>query len=190
MSKFIAQFFTDLLETLVTSKTRIKILLKFFLKGNSSSYLRSLAAEFGESSNAIRVELNRFEKAGLLLSYTDGNRKYFHANLSHPLYNDLHNIVLKYSELDQIKDKIVSKLNYRDKVFLTSDFTDGRDSGIIDLIFVGDNLNSSFLMKLVGNAEESISRKIRYIELTREEYGEYKENVKNSKLVLWALDKK
>ncbi|MFN5885132.1 MAG: ArsR family transcriptional regulator, partial [Bacteroidota bacterium] len=49
-----------MLDTLITSKTRIKLLLKFFLNGNTSSYLRNLESEFGESSNAIRLELNKF----------------------------------------------------------------------------------------------------------------------------------
>ena len=53
-----------MIEALISSKTRIKLLLKFFLNSKTTSYLRGLEAEFGESSNAIRIELNRFEKAG------------------------------------------------------------------------------------------------------------------------------
>ena len=55
-----------MIETLISSKTRIKLLLKFFLNSNTTSYLRSLESEFGESTNAIRVELNRLENAGML----------------------------------------------------------------------------------------------------------------------------
>ena len=50
-----------MLETLISSKTRIKLLLKFFLNSKTKSYLRNLESEFGESTNAIRVELNRLE---------------------------------------------------------------------------------------------------------------------------------
>ncbi|HMS99836.1 MAG TPA: ArsR family transcriptional regulator, partial [Saprospiraceae bacterium] len=84
-----------MIEALISSKTRIKLLLKFFLNSNNKSYLRSLESEFGESSNAIRVELNRFEEAGMLSSFTSGNRKYFQANTQHPLYNEVHNILRK-----------------------------------------------------------------------------------------------
>ena len=55
-----------MLETLVTSKTRAKLLLKFFLNPSTSAYLRGLADEFGESTNGVRVELNRLMEAGLL----------------------------------------------------------------------------------------------------------------------------
>ena len=69
-----------MIETLISSKTRIKLLLKFFLNSSSRSYLRGLETEFGDSSNAIRLELNRFEKAGMLKTCTEGNKKYFQAN--------------------------------------------------------------------------------------------------------------
>ncbi len=51
------------------------------------AYLRSLENEFGESSNAIRIELNRFEEAGMLVSFTEGNKKLFKANTEHPLFH-------------------------------------------------------------------------------------------------------
>ena len=69
-----------MIETLISSKTRIKLLLKFFLNSNTTSYLRGLEGEFGESSNAIRVELNKLEEAGMLSSEVKGNKKMFKAN--------------------------------------------------------------------------------------------------------------
>jgi DNA-binding transcriptional regulator PaaX len=65
-----------MIETLISSKTRIKLLLKFFLNSNTTAYLRSLEEEFGESTNSIRIELNRFEKAGFLASHSQANKKY------------------------------------------------------------------------------------------------------------------
>ena len=99
-----------MIEALISSKTRIKLLLKFFLNSNNKSYLRSLESEFGESSNAIRVELNRFEEAGMLSSFTSGNRKYFQANTQHPLYNEVHNILRKQLGIDQIIENIIERL--------------------------------------------------------------------------------
>ena len=64
-----------MLQTLITSKTRIKLMLKFFLNSSSTGYLRGLETEFDESTNSIRLELNRFEEAGLLTSITDNNKK-------------------------------------------------------------------------------------------------------------------
>ena len=99
-----------MLETLISSKTRIKLLLKFFLNSKATSYLRGLETEFGESSNGIRVELNRFEKAGMLSSFTKGNKKYFQANTDHPLYNETHNLLIKYIGFDKIIDSVIENL--------------------------------------------------------------------------------
>ena len=85
-----------MIETLISSKTRIKLLLKFFLNSKNKAYLRNLAQEFGESTNAIRLELNRLEKAGMLTSNMEGNKKIFQTNIQHPLFQEIHSIVLKY----------------------------------------------------------------------------------------------
>ena len=83
-----------MLETLISSKTRIKLLLKFFLNSKTTAYLRSLESEFGDSTNAIRLELNRLEKAGMLSSFMQGNKKMFTANTQHPLFSEVHNLSL------------------------------------------------------------------------------------------------
>lgn len=82
--------------SLITSKTRIKLLLRFFLNSQTTGYLRSLEADFGESTNSIRIELNKMENAGLLKSTTAGNKKLFFANTSHPLFNDINSILKKF----------------------------------------------------------------------------------------------
>ena len=79
----------SMLETLITSKTRVKLLVKFFLNPQNKSYLRGLSEEFGESTNSIRLELNSFEEAGMLKSEMEGNKKLFKANPSFPLFEDL-----------------------------------------------------------------------------------------------------
>jgi len=65
-----------MIEALITSKTRIKLLLKFFLNTQEESYLRSLENDFNESTNAIRIELNKLEEAGLLYHQIKETRKY------------------------------------------------------------------------------------------------------------------
>lgn len=178
------------LEALITSKTRIKLLLKFFLNSNSSSYLRNLESEFGESSNAIRLELNKFEQAGLLRSELDGNKKRFRANIKHPLFLDIHNILLKHLGFDTIIDNVVDKLGNLEKVFVTGAFARGLDHPVIDLIFVGDDINKAFLLKLVDKAETIISRKIRYIALNMQEFLEYKKGLgEEDVLLLWSSEK-
>ena len=175
-----------MLETLITSRTRVKLLLKFFLNDSSSSYLRNLETEFGESSNAIRIELNRFENAGMLKSFTKGNRKYFQANNIHPLFRDIHNIILKYVGIDKVVENVVHKLGDLDRIFLIGEFAEGRDNGIIDFIFVGENLDTAYLLRLIEKAEKLIHRKVRYLVMNKKEFEEYStKNGNGGVLLLW-----
>ena len=175
-----------MLETLITSKTRVKLLLKFFLNDSYSSYLRQLESEFGESSNAIRVELNRFEEAGLLKSFNKGNRKYYQAQTAHPLYKDIHSLILKYVGIDQVIEHVVNKLGDLDKVFLNGDFTEGRDNGTIDFIFVGENLDKEYLFRLVGKAEKVIKRKVDFMVMGKKEFADHATIEGNGRvLLLW-----
>ena len=156
-----------MIETLISSKTRIKLLLKFFINQENASYLRRLEQEFGESTNAIRVELNRLEGAGLLTSYLVGNKKFFKANLHHPLYSDLHNMVLKHTGLDQLVLSICESIPYMEKIYLTGDLSKGLDGGIIDLVFIG-SVRKAHLVHILNKIEQQIGRNIRFLVFNEE----------------------
>lgn len=158
-----------MLDTLITSKTRIKLLLRFFLNPSSRSYLRSLATEFDESTNAIRLELNRFEEAGMLESNSQGNRKIFKANVKHPLYQEVRSILLKYVGVDQLIERVISKIGDIREVYLTGDFARGKNSDVIDITIIG-NVDRVFLSQLIEKAEEVISKKIHHLVYSPDEF--------------------
>ena len=175
-----------MLEALITSKTRIKLLLKFFLNSKSSAYLRNLESEFGESTNAIRVELIRFEKAGLLKSWHQGNKKLFQANTDHPLYSSLHGLILKHVGLDRVIINVIEKIGEVKSVFVVGSFAKGLDNKIIDLIFVGEEIDRNYLSELTLKAEKLIDRKIRYLILSLDEFDTYLNDNKGIEpLLLW-----
>ena len=175
-----------MINTLISSKTRIKLLLKFFLNSNTTSYLRSLESEFGESTNGIRLELNKLEKAGMLSSFLKGNKKIFKANTEHPLFKEIHNILLKHIGLDKIVEQVVERLGEVDKVYLSGDFSRGIDSQIIDLIFVG-NLDKLYLVNLIGKAEKIVNRKIRYLHYDQSEVENMDwSNMNPEPFLLWS----
>ena len=158
-----------MIESLISSKTRIKLLLKFFLNDSTEGYLRGLENEFGESTNGIRVELNRLSKAGLLSSYIEGNKRIFKANTAHPLYHNIHPIVRKHVGLDKIVDTIVKQLGDLESVYLAGTFSRGIDSSVIDLVLVGD-IDKVYLIGLINRVEKLVERKIRYLTYTLAEF--------------------
>lgn len=151
-----------MLETLISSKTRIKLLYKFFLNSNATSYLRGLEEEFNESTNSIRLELNKFETAGFLTSTTDGNKKLFKANVDHPLFKEINRIVLKLVGIEHIVDYILQRIGKLEKVYLVGSLARGIDGDVIDLVLVGD-INKPYLVELIGKAEKKIGKKIKFI---------------------------
>jgi hypothetical protein len=151
-----------MINTLITSQTRIKLLKKFFLNNSTKAHLRGLESEFGESSNSIRIELNRFEDAGLLTSLRDGNKKVYQANSSHPLYKDIHSIILKETGIDRVIEKVIHRLGNLLSVYLVGDFAHGKDSPVIELILVGADIDKDYLAKKVVQAEELVGRKVSY----------------------------
>ncbi len=175
-----------MIETLISSKTRIKLLLKFFLNSNTTGYLRNLETEFGESTNSIRMELNRLEKAGMLNSSFVGNKKVFRANTEHPLFDEIHRIIYKYVGLDKVVEYFIKKLGKVEQVYLAGSFAQGLDSDVIDLILVGD-INKSYLVELIEKAESLIKRKIRYLIYTMEEFHA-RPLVETETLLLWSQD--
>ena len=175
-----------MIETLISSKTRVKLLLKFFLNNSNSSYLRGLEAEFGESSNSIRLELNKLENAGLLSSNLQGNKKYFQANTKHPLYKDINSILLKFTGLDKIVDNVIGQLGALELVFVVGDLAKGLSSEVIDLVFVGE-IDKIYLFDLVQKVEQKLNKKIKYVCYSSSEFSdeEFKTN-HTDYLLLWS----
>ena len=174
-----------MLEALITSKTRIKLLLKFFLNSSNRDYLRGLESEFGDSTNSIRIELNKLEAAGLLESSSSGNKKIFNANLKHPLFPEIKSILMKFTGLDQLFITVINQLGDLNEVYLIGDLGRGVESELIDLIFVG-NVNRDYLNQLIEKAEKHIKKKIRYVLFSANEFIEKKQLViTNKDLLLW-----
>ena len=159
--------------------------MRFFLNPGTTAYLRGLADEFNESTNSIRLELNRFEEAGMLLSENKGNKKIYMANGGYPLLVDLHKILLKYIGIDRVIEVVMERMGHLDRVYLAGDYAKGKDTGIIDLVFIG-NIDKVYLINLVSKAEKMVDRKLRFLTYESEEWGKLMPaNDKEKYLLLW-----
>jgi hypothetical protein len=173
-----------MLDSLITSKTRVKLLLKFFLNPETKAYLRGLSDEFGESSNGVRLELNRLTKAGLLKSESDGNKKVYRANTKNALFPEIHKMIKKNFGIDIIEN-VMNNLGNVELAFVTGDYAKGIDGGVIDLVVVGD-VNKTYLTELIEVTEKTMKRKIRVLVLNKTEYKKLKESLKiNKALLVW-----
>jgi predicted transcriptional regulator len=180
----------NLLSGLIASKTRIKLLMRLFFNPKTRSYLRELAKEFNVSSNAVREELNQLKKTSLLKSEKNGRQVYYMANTEHALFPELKSMVSKVMGIDQVIDSIINRLGNLEKAYLVGDYAEGKDTGIIDLILVGD-IDHYHLNDLSRKTERYIKRKIRTLVLNHEEYSVLLNELKNHpRVLLWETNQK
>ena len=175
-----------MLDTLITSKTRVKLLMKFFINPGTRSYLRELASEFNESTNSVRVELNRLSKAKIISAENVGRTIQYHANEEHSLYNELQSLVHKYAGLDMLVDTLIKRLGYVKTAYLVGDYAHGIDSGLIDIVLIG-KINKAELDRIAERRGRDISRKIRYMVVTENELLSLWQQLKmDNALLIWG----
>ena len=159
--------------------------MRLFLNPVQKVYLRELAAEFNASPSQIKDELTQLVAAGFLLNEKQGRQNNYLSNTKHPLYPELHSIVKKTMGMDRILDSIIERLGNLKKAVLMDDYAAGKDTGLIDLVLVGD-IDSKNLDDLVRKTEKYIGRKIRTLVLQEEEYKKMQHVFSaRPKLVLW-----
>ena len=153
----------DLLGPLITSKTRLKLLLRFFLNQNLSGYLQGLSKELDENTNSIRVELNRLEEAGLLSSELQGRRKLYQVNLAHPLTSDITSIVRKVSGIDSLVERVVDHIGENlEQVWILGSLAQGINSDQLEVLLIGQNLDENYIKNMMTKVEKHIDKHIKY----------------------------
>jgi AraC-like DNA-binding protein len=183
-TRIVSSVFTGL----ITSKTRIRVLMRLFLNPDQAAYLRELADEFQMSPSLVRTELQQLTEAELLTSARNGRQIHFQANTHHPLFPELQSMVRKALGMDRIIDSIVQRLGNLQEAFLIDDYAEGKDTGIIDLVLVGE-VDPANLDDLVRKTERYIERKIRTLVLTVEEHAKLKPSLdQRPRLLLWSAD--
>ena len=78
-------------------------------------------------------------------------------------------MVSKVMGIDQVIDSIINRLGNLEIAYLVGDYAEGKDTGIIDLVLVGD-IDHYHLNDLSRKTERYIKRKIRTLVLNRTEH--------------------
>ena len=176
-----------MLGELITSKTRLRLLIKFFVSQANKGHLNGLATEMGESTNGIRKELNHLEEAGYLKKLKVNNKVEYKANTNHPLFETLRKVVLKHLGLEDLVEKVLERIGDVDQIILIGDYAKGKDSGIMDVIIIG-KVDKAYLTELIEKAEDLVQRKIRYLVFNKSEFTAFESVNKDPLHLLWSKD--
>jgi Fe2+ or Zn2+ uptake regulation protein len=175
---------------IITSKMRIRILMRLFLNPDRNAYLRELVDEFHASPSQIKNELDQLKEVNLLKSQKNGRQVLFSANQKHPVFNELHSMVKKALGMDRILESMIKRLGNLEKALLIDDYAEGKDTGIIDIILIGD-LDQNNLQDLTKKTERYIDRKIRTLTLTADEFTNLAPNLdRRPQFILWQRESK
>ena len=139
------------------------MLIKFFVSAANNGYLNGLANEFNESTNSIRKELNNLSSAGYLLKSKENNRVIYNANTSHPMFNVLQKIVRQHLGLEEIVETVIHRIGDVDQIALTGEYAMGVDSGKIEIIINGLNVNKDYLENIKPKIKKKIGREVSFL---------------------------
>lgn len=151
-----------MLNKIITSKTRLRLLIKFFISQANSGYLNGLANEMGESTNSIRKELNHLYGAGYLNKLKQDNKVEYKVNINHPLYETLRKVVLKHLGLEDLVEAVLERMGNVEFIALVGDYAKGIDSGNIEVFLIGKDLNFNYISQLEDKIENLIGRKVNF----------------------------
>jgi hypothetical protein len=151
-----------MLNQLITSKTRLRLLIKFFISQANSGYLNGLANEMGESTNSIRKELNHLYDAGYINKLKIENKVEYKVNIKHPLYETLKKVVYKHLGLEDIVETVIERMGNVKQIVLIEDYAQGIDSGNIEILLIGKGLNFEYISQLEEKIERLIKRKVSF----------------------------
>ena len=151
-----------MLESLITSKTRLRLLIKFFINIANKGYLNSLASEFGESTNSVRKELNNLSSAGYLIKQNENNKIYYKANTGHPLFETIQKIIHQHLGIEELLERVYNNVGDVEKVVLLGDYAKGIDSGTIEVLIVGKNINKDYLDAITPKIKHKINRDVNF----------------------------
>jgi len=149
-----------ILSALITSKTRLKLLLKLFSHPEAQGHLRGFAQEFDESTNSVRIELGKLHEAGLIVAQQDGQKVLYRPNIQNPFYRELCGLVSKHMGFDQLIERVLDQLGELEAAYVVGDYAKGLDTGTIEVAIVGE-VDSGYLDRLTKRALEELDRKVK-----------------------------
>ena len=166
-----------MLEHIIPSKARRKILQLFFHHPNDNSYLRKIVRDIGEEVNAVKRELDILSQAKLLHKEKRLNKIFYTLNKSYLLYDEFLRIFAKTSLLADMIYKNLSKIGKVKFVVISTKFLKQIPikEDEIYLLVVGIIVVPE-VASIVSETEKQFGREVNYTVMTEEELAFRKKN--------------
>lgn len=159
------------LSDFMISRVRVKLYQIFFHNPKEMYYVRELTRLTSEEINAVRRELNRMDKAGIIKKEKRGNRLYYYLSTNYDFFEDILSLVAKTTGIGQSLRTNRQKLGKIKFAMLSGKYVRrlDRDEAEVDLLIVGDVVMPE-LNLIIRDEESKINTEINYTVMTAEEF--------------------
>ncbi len=164
----------SILAELLSSGVRAEIFRLLFGAADRELHVREIERRSGFADATVRQELKRLLRLRVIESRRDGNRTYYKANLGHPLYPDIRNLVLKTSGLIEVLSRALASPDIR-LAFVFGSIAAGTENADsdVDLLVIGD-VTLRRIGKMLSGVSEILWREINPHVFTVEEFTKRK----------------
>jgi DNA-binding transcriptional ArsR family regulator len=158
-------------------QVRAEVLRLLFSDAAQELHLREITRQSGLTLGTLQDELKKLSKADLITSRRDGNRRYYRANASHPLFLDLQQLVLKTAGLREVLASALRDIKGVDIAFVFGSLAGGagKAASDVDLMVIGDAGLRTLAPKL-RKVSEQLSREINPVTMTAAEFAKGKKH--------------
>lgn len=148
------------LPDILSSRARAEIFRLLFGVSTRELHVRELERRSGLALGTIQQEIKKLEGMELLVARKDGNRVYYCANTSHPLYQDIHNLVLKTSGLVEVLGEALAREGVA-AVFVFGSVARGEEGagGGVDVMVIGE-CGLKAVSAWLGGVSEKLGREV------------------------------
>jgi uncharacterized protein len=161
----------NILGEILSSNGRAEIFRLLFGVDRKELHLREIERRSGFAIRTVRQEASKLLRLGLIQERRDGNRVYFKANIEHPLFGDICNLVMKTSGLVDVIQKALDGTDIS-FAFVFGSIAAGKQKPESDIdLFVVGRISLRGLSKLLKNASNKLGREINSNVMTEEEFG-------------------
>lgn len=152
-------------------QVRAEVLRLLFADASRELHLRDLTRQSGLGLGTMQGELEKLSTSDLVTSRRDGNRRYYRANTSHPLFRDLQQLVLKTSGLRDVLAVALRGVKGVEVAFVFGSLAagPGKAASDVDLFVIGD-AGLRALAPALRKAAGAVGREINPVSMTVAEY--------------------
>jgi len=160
------------LRDFLISKVRVKLLQVFLSQPDEIFYVRQLVRKTDEEINAVRRELDRMYKNGMVGKEKRGNRLYYNFREDYLFYDQLLGLVVKTTGLGKMIIKNKNKLGKIKYAMISGKLVKNkeRDKQDVDLLIVGEVVMAQ-LAAVIKGYEKKIKKEINYTVMSEKEFN-------------------